>query len=141
MTDTRRAKTRRRALAVAAAAMLAASAFTAGGPPHAVGGGGTRRPLHPGLATFAPGGAGNAVDGGGTGRTLDSAVLMLAKERGISVSEAQQRMGWQQKASDLQDAMASALGPDRFGGLWIGLDDDRIKVGVTGGGKETTATR
>jgi hypothetical protein len=83
MTYARRAKTRQRALAAAAAALLAASAFTAGVPA-------------------------NAVDGGGIDRTIDPAVLMLANERAISVPEAQRRMGWQQKASDVQDAMALA---------------------------------
>jgi len=70
----------------------------------------------------------------------DPAVLALAKERGIGAGEAQRRIGWQQRASDVEDALASALGPDRFGGLWIGLNDDRVKVGVVGGdGVQATA--
>jgi len=81
----------------------------------------------------AAGGPANAGRDKGSQPITDPAVLALAKERGIGAGEAKRRMGWQQKASDVEGALASALGPDRFGGLWIGLDDDRIKVGVVDG--------
>lgn len=41
-------------------------------------------------------------------------------------------MDWQRKAHELEEDLASALGQSRFGGLWIGPDDDRIKIGIVG---------
>jgi hypothetical protein len=62
----------------------------------------------------------------------DPAVAALAAERGVPISEAQRRIDWQQRAPELESALASALGAEAFGGVWIGADDDRIKVGVVG---------
>lgn len=56
----------------------------------------------------------------------------LARDRGISLAEAQRRLRWQVLAPDLSTKLAADLG-DQFGGLWIDVQDgDRIKVGVTG---------
>jgi hypothetical protein len=62
----------------------------------------------------------------------DPAVAALAAERGVSVAEAEKRIGWQKRATELESALAGALGAEAFGGVWIGADDDRIKVGVVG---------
>lgn len=57
----------------------------------------------------------------------------FARERGISLAEAQQRLGWQLLAPDLSERVAAGLG-DRSGGVWVDVrDGDRIKVGVAGG--------
>ena len=56
----------------------------------------------------------------------------FARERGISLAEAEQRLAWQAVAPDLADRLETDLG-DRFGGVWIDIrDGDRVKVGVTG---------
>jgi hypothetical protein len=63
----------------------------------------------------------------------------LAHDRGISLAEAEQRLGWQSIAPDLAERLDSALG-DRFGGVWIDVHDgDRVKVGVTGQVDSTSA--
>lgn len=62
----------------------------------------------------------------------DPAVASLAAERGIPIAEAEKRIGWQTRAPELESALAGALGAKAFGGVWIGADDDRIKVGVVG---------
>jgi streptogrisin C len=58
----------------------------------------------------------------------DPAVTTLAKDRGITIAEAQRRIGWQQAGSQLADDLA-ALG-EGFGGLWFDRADGRVKVGV-----------
>ncbi len=115
MTDRRTSQTTRRALTVAVVAALTATGLTAASPASAAGRG--------------------AID------AKDPAVVMLAGERGISLTEAQRRIDWQKQASRVHDEMASALGTQRFGGLWIGLHDDRLKVGVAGEGSVMAATR
>jgi streptogrisin C len=64
-------------------------------------------------------------------RVADPAVLDLAKDRGVSLQEAYRRMGWQRRAHVLDQDLRVALG-SRYGGLWIGRTDDRIKVGLVG---------
>jgi hypothetical protein len=62
----------------------------------------------------------------------DPAVTTLAKDRNISIQEAQRRIGWQQPALELGEELRRALG-DRFGGLWIDpADGGRVKVGIRG---------
>src|SRR5512132_646841 len=48
----------------------------------------------------------------------DPAVTTLASDLGISVQEAQRRIGWQEPAMQLGEELRRALG-DRFGGLWF----------------------
>lgn len=56
----------------------------------------------------------------------------LAQERGISLTEARQRLDRQAHAPRLADRAAIDLG-DQFGGVWIDVaGGDRIKVGVAG---------
>src|SRR5687768_5598565 len=56
----------------------------------------------------------------------------FARERGISVAAAEERLSWQAVAPDLLERLPAELG-ERFGGVWIdGQDGDRVKVGVTG---------
>jgi len=63
----------------------------------------------------------------------DPAVTTLAKDRNISIQEAQRRIGWQQPAVELGEELRRALGA-RFGGLWIDpADGGRVKVGIPGG--------
>jgi hypothetical protein len=63
---------------------------------------------------------------------VDLAVRDLAADRGISLGEAQRRIGWQRLAPDLARDAAARLG-DRFGGVWIDTaDNDRVKIGVVG---------
>lgn len=93
--------------------------------------------------SVASGGPVTAGPIGSVAQVSDLAALDLARERGVSLAEAERRIGWQQRAHELQDVLASALREDQFGGLWIGDDDDRIKVGVVDAGfaANTTAGR
>jgi hypothetical protein len=63
-------------------------------------------------------------------------VTSLAADRGISIAEAQKRIGWQTKASGLTGKLASRAD---FGGVWVGEKDDRVKVGLTGSGDVSAA--
>ncbi|WP_437276455.1 S1 family peptidase [Sorangium sp. So ce375] len=63
---------------------------------------------------------------------VDGEAAAFARERGISYAEAQQRLGWQALAGDLDEQVGAALG-DQFGGVWIdAARRDRIMVGVAG---------
>jgi hypothetical protein len=63
----------------------------------------------------------------------------LAKDRGISIVEAERRLAWQSVAPDLQDSLTADLG-DNFGGVWVDTQDgDRVKVGVVGSVDASTA--
>lgn len=64
---------------------------------------------------------------------VDPAAQSIAAERGVSLGEAERRLGWQRSADALERSVAGALEPGRFGGVWIGADDDRLKVGVKAG--------
>jgi len=58
--------------------------------------------------------------------------LAFARERGITVADAQQRLDWQVLAPDLAERVETSLGA-LFGGVWIDTaDGDRVKVGVAG---------
>jgi streptogrisin C len=62
----------------------------------------------------------------------DPAVTTLAADRGISIPEAQRRIGWQEPAHQLGEELRQALG-DRFGGLWFDeAGGGRVKVGLVG---------
>jgi hypothetical protein len=64
----------------------------------------------------------------------------FAQLRGITLAEAEQRLGWQQLAPTLAQNLANDM-PARFGGLWIDVNDgDRVKIGLTGTIDRTTAT-
>jgi streptogrisin C len=63
----------------------------------------------------------------------EPAVTTLASDLGISIREAQRRIGWQEPAMQLGEELRQALG-DRFGGLWFDeAGGGRVKVGVVGG--------
>jgi hypothetical protein len=69
----------------------------------------------------------------GTAAETDGESVAFARERGISVAEAQQRLGWQERAPELTERVEAVLG-SRFGGVWIDvLNGDRVRVGVAGG--------
>lgn len=54
----------------------------------------------------------------------------FARERGISLAEAERRLGWQLVAPDLAERLEAAL-PETFGAVWIDdRDGDRVKVGI-----------
>jgi streptogrisin C len=63
---------------------------------------------------------------------VDPAVADLAAAKGLSVAEAARRIGWQEHAASLSDAVEAAVGPNQFGGVWV-ADDDRVTVGVLAG--------
>jgi streptogrisin C len=64
----------------------------------------------------------------------DPAVTTLAADLGISIREAQRRLGWQEPAMQLAGELERALG-DRYGDLWFDpADGGRVKVGIVGGG-------
>ena len=84
------------------------------------------------VATAAPIG-GNAPRSAQTSSDTDVEAPGFARERGISVEEARQRLGWQRVAPELGQQIDEELG-DRFGGIWIDVQDgDRIKIGVVDG--------
>jgi streptogrisin C len=63
----------------------------------------------------------------------DPAVTTLAADLGISIRQAQQRLGWQEPAMALAGELERALG-DRYGDLWFDpADGGRVKVGIVGG--------
>jgi hypothetical protein len=60
----------------------------------------------------------------------DTIAVGLARDRGISLAEAEQRLGWQDLAPRVSERAAAALG-DTFGGVWIdAANGDRVKIGV-----------
>ncbi|WP_433222320.1 S1 family peptidase [Dactylosporangium sp. CS-047395] len=72
--------------------------------------------------------------------TVSEEAESFARERGITVAEAERRLGWQVTAPDLLERLPVELG-ERFGGVWIdGQDGDRIKVGVLAADPATAAT-
>jgi hypothetical protein len=81
------------------------------------------------LATGLGRSGGAAARAGGP---TDPAVLAVARERGVSLGEAQRRIDWQTAAGRLADELPAALGA-RFGGVWIDRATDRVQVGVVGG--------
>jgi streptogrisin C len=67
------------------------------------------------------------------------AVTTLASDRGISIEEAQRRIGWQEPAMELARELERALG-DRYGDLWFDVaHGGRVKVGIVGGDTTTAA--
>jgi streptogrisin C len=63
----------------------------------------------------------------------DPAVTTLASDLGISIRQAQRRIGWQEPAIKLAGELERALG-DRYGDLWFDpADGGRVKVGIVGG--------
>jgi streptogrisin C len=67
----------------------------------------------------------------------DPGVTTLASDLGISIREAQQRMGWQEPAIALAGELERALG-ERYGDLWFDPRTGRVEVGVVGG-RDTAA--
>ncbi len=54
----------------------------------------------------------------------------FARERDISLAEAERRLSWQAVAPDLAEQLESSLA-DRYGGVWIDeRDADRVKIGI-----------
>lgn len=79
--------------------------------------------------------AGSGVGSGpaAAGGSVSEEAPAFARERGITLAEAEQRLGWQSVAPDLAEQLDPALG-QRFGGVWIDVrDGDRVKIGVVGG--------
>src|SRR5262249_36483203 len=63
-------------------------------------------------------------------KASDWEVKGFAQERGISLSEAARRLGWQVHAPNLAERARTALG-DQFGGVWIdAASGDRVKCGA-----------
>jgi hypothetical protein len=62
---------------------------------------------------------------------LDAVAVGLARDRGISLAEAQQRLGWQAHAPAVSQRASAILG-GTFGGVWIdAAHGDRVEIGVT----------
>jgi streptogrisin C len=72
-------------------------------------------------------------------RVEDPLVAHLMESRGITAEEAKERIAWQDRASDLYDRLEARL-PEDHGGVWIGTDDDRVKVGLVGSKDEVSRT-
>jgi streptogrisin C len=69
----------------------------------------------------------------------DPAVTTLASDLGISIREAQRRLGWQEPAIQLAGKLERALG-ERYGDLWFDpADGGRVKVGIVGGNSAIAA--
>jgi hypothetical protein len=69
----------------------------------------------------------------------DPAVTTLASDLGISIREAQRRLGWQEPAMQLAGELERALG-DRYGDLWFDVaGGGRVKVGIVGGNSALAA--
>jgi hypothetical protein len=84
------------------------------------------------VAMAAPIG-GDAPRSAESGPDTDVEAPGFARERGISLDEARQRLGWQRVAPDLGQQLDEELG-DRFGGIWVDVHDgDRIKIGIVDG--------
>jgi hypothetical protein len=100
------------------------------------------------LLTVMPASQANAVGATRTGTAdpppyladaADPAVTTLASDLGISIREAQRRMGWQEPAMELAGELERALG-DRYGDLWFDeADGGRVKVGLVGDGAALAA--
>jgi hypothetical protein len=97
------------------------------------------------LVAHSPAGAappaGPAAAQAGRAAADDGEVAGFARQRGIPLAAARQRLSWQVVAPDLAERLADDLGP-RYGGVWVDVQDgDRIKVAVVGGpDPQTTAT-
>jgi hypothetical protein len=103
----------RRLLLVTLLALLLAGLFASQAPP--AGAAGASSSLPPYLAD-----------------ATDPAVTTLARDRHISIQEAQRRIGWQEPAMQLGEELGQALG-DRYGGLWFDeAGGGRVKVGLVG---------
>jgi len=69
----------------------------------------------------------------------DPAVTTLARDRHISLQEAQRRIGWQEPAMQLGEELRRALG-DRYGGLWFDeAGGGRVKIGLVGADSSAAA--
>jgi hypothetical protein len=106
---------RRPLLLVALIGLLLAGLLASQAPPAAAGG----KPMPAGWPPYLA-------------DATDPAVTSLAHDRGISISEAQRRIGWQEPAMELGEELRQALG-DRYGDLWFDPHTGRVKVGVVGG--------
>lgn len=72
-----------------------------------------------------------SVAAGDAPSVKDPAVVTLAEDRGISLAEAQQRIGWQQALNEVDDELAGSLG-ENFGGAWVdNANGDRVVVALT----------
>jgi hypothetical protein len=68
----------------------------------------------------------------GARTSADGEASAFARERGIPIAAATQRLDWQRAAPDLAVRLTTDL-EARFGGVWIDVqDNDRVKVGVVG---------
>jgi streptogrisin C len=112
--------TSRRPLLVASIGLLLAGLLASQAPPAAAGG----KPMPAGWPPYRA-------------AATDPAVTTLARDLGISIREAQQRMGWQEPAIELAGELERALG-DRYGDLWFDPHTGRVKVGIVGG-RDTAA--
>ena len=106
---------RRPLLLVALIGLLLAGLLASQAPPAAAGG----KPIPAGWPPYLADAA-------------DPAVTTLARDLGISIREAQQRMGWQEPAIEMVGELERALG-DRYGDLWFDPHTGRVKVGIVGG--------
>jgi hypothetical protein len=108
-------RSRRPLLLVALIGLLLAGLLASQAPPAAAGG----KPMPAGWPPYLA-------------AATDPAVTTLARDLGISIREARQRMGWQEPAIEMAGELERALG-GRYGDLWFDPHTGRVKVGIVGG--------
>lgn len=84
------------------------------------------------LAGIAPNASGQVPSGTGEPRAsiYRSQVFLYARDHGVALDVAAERLEWQRLSSDLQDKARRRLGP-AFGGVWIDNEDNgRVKLGL-----------
>lgn len=60
----------------------------------------------------------------------DEYAELYAIDRGISIEEAQTRIGWQEKAAELNAKLTNTVNASDYGGLWIVGSTGRISIGI-----------
>lgn len=87
-----------------------------------------------GVQSFAPQGANFIAAQAAPQADINAPeVKNLSEAKKISATEAQKRITWQNRAADLNDQLQQSMPTNRFAGVWIDENNDRVKVGVVGG--------
>jgi hypothetical protein len=73
--------------------------------------------------------------------TPDDVVTYLAKERNISIEEAEIRIGWQEKAGALDEKLKKIIPETDYGGTWINKTNDRVTIGFIPGSNTADSSK